>query len=63
LGTGLQPAIGTLGGQMPSPQQQAAPPPFPNQFTGLGQGNIPSGGIGTFGNAFRGTLQWPFGPR
>ena len=63
LGTGLQPAIGTPGGQMPSPQQQATPPPFPNQFTGLGQGNIPSGGIGTFGNAFRDTLQWPFGPR
>ena len=62
LGTGLQPAIGTPGGQMPSPQQQATPP-FPNQFTGLGQGNIPSGGLGTFGNAFSNTLQWPFGPR
>jgi hypothetical protein len=48
---------------MPSPQQQAAPLPFPNQFTGLGQGNIPSGGLGTFGNAFGNTLQWPFGPR
>ena len=64
LGTGLQPAIGTPGGPMPSPQQQvAAPLPFPNQFTGLGQGNIPSGGLGTFGNAFGNTLQWPFGPR
>ena len=64
LGAGLQPAIGTPGGQMPSPQQQAmAPLPFPNQFTGLGQGNIPSGGLGTFGNAFSNTLQWPFGPR
>jgi hypothetical protein len=65
LGTGLQPAIGTPGAPMPLPQQQAAPSalPFPNQFTGLGQGNIPPGGIGTFGNAFRGTLQWPFGPR
>ena len=64
LGTGLQPAIGTPGAPMPLPQQQAAPSalPFPNQFTGLGQGNIPPGGIGTFGNAFRDTLQWPFGP-
>ena len=42
------------------PQQRR---PFPNQFTGLGQGNIPSGGLGTFGNAFSNTLQWPFGPR
>ena len=61
-----QPPIGpTMGMAQPmaQPAGQAPRRPFPNQFTGLGQGNMPSGGIGTFGDAFKGTLQWPFGPR